>query len=153
MGIEIRKAVLSDMSSALQLDREAFGVDAWTFLDYMGVFSIRSVKKFTAMAEKNFAGFAAMEYDHRQKAACLMTLAVCPEFRQRGIGAALLKSCEEAFPDKDYILNVDTGNRGAIRLYEKSGYRQTGIETAYYLNGHDALIMKKINKRQFFSAF
>ena len=44
MSFKIRKAVLSDLNAALQLDREAFGVDAWTFLDYMGVFSIRSVK-------------------------------------------------------------------------------------------------------------
>ncbi len=58
MSYVIRKAALSDLSPALQLDREAFGVDAWTFLDYMGVFSIRSVKKFTAEEEGKYAGFA-----------------------------------------------------------------------------------------------
>ena len=143
MSFKIRKAVLSDLNAALQLDREAFGVDAWTFLDYMGVFSVRSVKKFTAEEDGQFAGFAAMEFDHRKRAACLMTLAVRPEFRKRGIGTALLRTCEEAFPGRNYYLNADTANEEAIRLYERSGYRQTGIEPGYYLNGHDAIIMEK----------
>lgn len=143
MSYVIRKAALSDLSPALQLDREAFGVDAWTVLDYIGVFSIRSVKKFTATAEGQFAGFASMEFDPQRKAACLMTLAVRPEFRNRGIGAALLTTCEEAFPGKNYYLNVDTANGPAIRLYERAGYRQTAIEPEYYLNGHDAIVMEK----------
>ena len=143
MSYVIRKAVLSDMNAALQLDREAFGVDAWTFLDYMGVFSIRSVKKFTAEEDGQFAGFAAIEFDRRKGAGCLMTLAVRPEFRKRGIGAALLRTCEEAFPGEKYYLNADAANKGAIRLYERAGYRQTGIEPGYYLNGHDAIVMEK----------
>ena len=72
-----------------------------------------------------------------------MTLAVRPEFRKRGIGTALLRTCEEAFPGRNYYLNADTANEEAIRLYERSGYRQTGIEPGYYLNGHDAIIMEK----------
>jgi len=143
MCFEIRKAKLSDLAAAQQLDREAFGVDAWTILDFAGLFSIREIKKFTALAEGNFAGFAASEYDTRRKAVCLMTLAVRPEYRRRGIGAALLKHCEEAFSAQRYYLTVDIENRSAIRLYEQAGYRLTGVEPAYYLNGHDALIMEK----------
>lgn len=148
MEFEIREALPRDLSPALQLDRESFGMDSWTLLDYFGVFSMRSVKKFTAEVNGQFAGFAAMEYDPHQRAACLMTLAVSPEYRNRGIGAALLKKCEEAFPGKNFFLNVDTANESAIRLYERSGYRQTGIERSYYMNGHDALIMKKGNSIQ-----
>lgn len=143
MCFEIRKAKLSDLAAVQQLDREAFGVDAWTILDFAGLFSIREIKKFTAIAEGNFAGFAASEYDARRKAVCLMTLAVRPEYRRQGIGAALLKHCEEAFPAKRFYLTVDIENRSAIRLYEQAGYLQTGVEPAYYLNGHDALIMEK----------
>ena len=144
MDYEIRKSVLSDLGPALELDREAFGVDAWTILDYIGVFSIGSIQKFTALAGEKFAGFAAMEFDRKKKAACLMTLAVRPEYRKLGIGAALLQTCEDAFPGKTCYLTVDEANEGAIRLYQRAGYRQTGIEPAYYLNGHDALIFYKV---------
>ena len=143
MNFEVRKSKLSDLGPALQLDKEAFGVDSWTVLDYAGVFSIRDVKKFTAVAEGKFAGFAASEFDAERGAVCLLTLAVRPEYREMGIGTALLRHCEEAFPVRRYYLNVDVENRTAIRLYEKSGYSRTGIEQAYYLNGHDALIMEK----------
>ena len=147
MSFTIRKAELRDLGPALQLDRDTFGVDAWTVLDYSGVFSFHGVKKFTATVDGKFAGFAASEWDPKRKAVCLMTLAVRPEFRGRGIGLALLKECENAFDEINYYLNVDIANTAAIRLYQIAGYQQTGIEPAYYMNGHDALIMEKIKKQ------
>lgn len=135
------------MKAALQLDQETFGVDAWTFLDYAGVFSFHGVKKYTALVDGSFAGFAAAEYDPGRKAVCLMTLAVCSEFRKMGIGSALLKRCEEAFKQRKYYLTVDCDNQSAIRLYLKNGYVQTGVIRSYYMNGHDALEMEKETDR------
>lgn len=143
MCFEIRKAVPRDLHAALQLDKEAFGVDARSILDYAGVFSFRGIKKFTALVGGKFAGFAAAEFDPGRKAVCLMTLAVRPEFRKKGIGTALLKRCEEAFTQTKYYLTVDCENRSAIRLYDHNGYRHTGVIHAYYLNGHDAFEMEK----------
>ena len=131
------------MGAAMQLDRETFGVDAWSILDFTGLFSFREIKKFSAFVDGKFAGFAASEYDHSHEAVCLMTIAVRPEYRNRGIGSALLIRCEEAFDAHRFRLNVDIENHSAIRLYQQAGYHQTGIDKAYYLNGHDALIMEK----------
>ena len=143
MSYVIRKAVLSDLGPALQLDREAFGLDAWTVMDYAAVFSENSVKKFTAVSGGKFAGFGASEWDREQNAVCLMTLAVRPEFRGRGIGSALLKAMEEAFgTSSDVYLYVDIENETAVRLYRRAGYKQTGIIPSYYMNGHDAIVMR-----------
>ena len=144
MCFEIRKAVPGDLHAALQLDEEAFGVDAWSILDYAGAFSFRGIKKFTALMGGKFAGFAAAEYDPGRKAVCLMTLAVRPEFRKKGIGTALLKRCEEAFTQTNYYLTVDCENRSAIRLYEHNGYRQTGVIHAYYLKKRQNKSLKKL---------
>ncbi len=143
MCFEIRDSVLSDLDPALKLDREAFAEDAWTILDYIGVFSDRGIRRFTAVVSGKFAGFGASEMDHEKKAVCLLTLAVRPEYRRQGIGAALLKRMEEAFGKSAVYLYADVLNPDAIRLYEKAGYRQTGRIQAYYMNGHDALIMEK----------
>ncbi len=143
MCFEIRTAELKDLSAALALDKESFGVDAWTLLDYIGVFSMPDVKKFTALAEGNFAGFAASQYDREKSAVCLMTLAVDPRYRRRGIGSALLKAAEEAFGEVPAYLYVDQANSAAIRLYEKTGYQLTGRIPSYYMNGNDALVMEK----------
>ena len=143
MVFEIRKAELRDLGPALALDREAFGPDAWTVMDYAAVFSENSVKKFTAVSGGKFAGFGASEWDREQNAVCLMTLAVRPEFRGRGIGSALLKAMEEAFgTSSDVYLYVDIENETAVRLYRRAGYKQTGIIPSYYMNGHDAIVMR-----------
>ena len=143
MVFEIRKAELRDLGPALALDREAFGPDAWTVMDYAAVFSENSVKKFTAVSGGKFAGFGASEWDREQNAVCLMPLAVRPEFRGRGIGSALLKAMEEAFgTSSDVYLYVDIENETAVRLYRRAGYKQTGIIPSYYMNGHDAIIMR-----------
>ena len=143
MCVVIRKSVLSDLDPAWKLDRKAFKEDSWTLLDYIGVFSTPGVRRFTALADGQFAGFAASERDREENAVCLLTLAVCPEFRRRGIGGMLLKHIEEAFGPSDVYLYVDDANETAIRLYEKAGYKHTGMIPAYYMNGHDALIMEK----------
>ena len=143
MCFEIRKAELRDLGPALALDREVFGPDAWTVMDYAAVFSEKGVKKFTAFSGGKFAGFGASEWDREQNAVCLMTLAVRPEFRNRGIGSALLKAMETAFGDlSDVYLHVDSENETAIRLYLQNGYKQSGIIPSYYMNGHDAIIMR-----------
>ena len=143
MCFEIRKAELRDLGPALALDREVFGPDAWTVMDYAAVFSEKGVKKFTAVSGGKFAGFGASEWDREQNAVCLMTLAVRPEFRNRGIGSALLEAMETAFGDlSDVYLHVDSENETAIRLYLQNGYKQSGIIPSYYMNGHDAIIMR-----------
>ena len=143
MCFEIRKAKISDLGAAQRLDQEAFGVDAWSILDFAGLFSFSSARKFTAAVDGNFAGFAASEYDSERGAVCLMTLAVRPEYRGRGIGTALIKACEEAFPGMDCYLTVDCENESAIRLYQQLGYQKTDVRPAYYFNGHDAWEMEK----------
>lgn len=143
MCFEIRSSLPGDLGPALRLDRVAFGPDAWTFLDYAWVFTTGVVKKFTAVAEGRFAGFAAAELDNKEGAMCMLTLAVSPEFRRKGIGAALLEECEKAFPDVPSFLYVDNKNGSAIRLYQRAGYEVKGIHPSYYMNGHDALVMEK----------
>jgi ribosomal protein S18 acetylase RimI-like enzyme len=39
---------------------------------------------------------------------------------------------------------VRSGNRRAIALYERLGYRWCGTHRGYYRNGEDGLIMQKL---------
>ena len=143
MCYTIRKSALRDLGPALALDREVFGADAWTVMDYMGVFSDSGVKKFTAESENEFAGFGASEFDRETGAVCLLTLAVAPRYQRRGIGRGLLGAIESAFGNQLVYLYVDIQNDTAIRLYKKAGYEQTGVIPGYYMNGHDALVFNK----------
>jgi ribosomal protein S18 acetylase RimI-like enzyme len=56
------------------------------------------------------------------------SLAVLPEHRGRGLGTELLDHLEHELRDQgvtDLVLGVLPGNVGALRLYERRGYRPT----------------------------
>jgi len=75
----------------------------------------------------------------------VMNVAVAPEWRRRGIASLLLEHLFRATASDDrrgYTLEVRVSNVGAIRLYERLGFRGRGIRRAYYTdNREDALIM------------
>ena len=75
----------------------------------------------------------------------VMNVAVAPDWRRRGIASLLLEHLFRATASDDrrgYTLEVRVSNVGAIRLYERLGFRGRGIRRAYYTdNREDALIM------------
>ena len=90
------------------------------------------------------AGFAIAHID--KKTAYLLTLDVAPTRRGRGLGQRLLELTELACADAGATvlwLHVWERNAAAIRLYERSGYQQRGIEPGFYPGGHDAFIYGK----------
>jgi [ribosomal protein S18]-alanine N-acetyltransferase len=75
----------------------------------------------------------------------VMNVAVAPDQRRRGIASALLTRLFELTADearRGYTLEVRVSNAEAISLYERLGFRSTGIRRGYYTdNREDALIM------------
>ena len=75
----------------------------------------------------------------------VMNVATAPEHRGKGIATALLEHLFEVTSTdarRGYTLEVRVSNDGAIRLYEKLGFRSRGIRRGYYTdNREDALIM------------
>jgi ribosomal-protein-alanine N-acetyltransferase len=73
----------------------------------------------------------------------LMNIAVDPLARRHGYATAMLEEMlRRAGPDEPYTLEVRTSNAGAIRLYERFGFRSAGTRPRYYHDtGEDAVIM------------
>jgi [ribosomal protein S18]-alanine N-acetyltransferase len=80
----------------------------------------------------------------------LLTIAVAPQARRRGIGAKLvtrflyqarLRGAEEAF------LEVAAGNTAALTLYRAHGFQNAGLRRGYYRHpdgrAEDALILRR----------
>jgi ribosomal-protein-alanine N-acetyltransferase len=77
----------------------------------------------------------------------LMTLAVEPSKRRRGIGRALLQQAlamGRAQRATRALLEVRASNTAAVRMYEESGFRRTAVRVRYYANPvEDAVLMER----------
>ena len=77
----------------------------------------------------------------------ITNIAVHPEFRGNGIGAALVAALVDLAQREEILrmtLEVRKGNHVAQNLYRKFGFTVEGVRKAYYAdNGEDAVIMWK----------
>ena len=74
----------------------------------------------------------------------VMSIAVDPDYRGRGIGSALLSEVIErlaARGAKWIGLEVRVSNENAIKLYERFGFKKIKRVTGYYSDGEDAYYM------------
>ena len=75
---------------------------------------------------------------HPEKAhvAELISMWVAPQARGKGVGGALIKTVIDWSRDKGYkllSLDVSEGNRFAIALYERYGFKATGVTNCFPL--------------------
>jgi ribosomal protein S18 acetylase RimI-like enzyme len=89
-------------------------------------------------------GFVAGDVRQPERMAWIATIGVLPEFRGRGVGAALLHACEARITLPVLRLCVRKDNQEAIRMYERFGYQRKGEWEAYYQDGSPALVMEKV---------
>ncbi len=76
----------------------------------------------------------------------VLSVAVAPTSRHRGIGTRLMQSVEAICGQRGLStirLEVSTMNLGAIELYRRLGYRTDGVLYGYYSWGEDAYSMHK----------
>lgn len=79
----------------------------------------------------------------------VLTLAVPPWTRRRGVGLALMTAAigaARAAGAEAMFLEVDIDNAAAVGLYERLGFQRTGLRKGYYDRGSasraDALVMR-----------
>lgn len=77
----------------------------------------------------------------------IITAAVAPEYRRRGIARALMDRMLDdaaALGGTDVYLDVRASNTAAIALYESLGFVRTGVRRAYYTRPReDAVLMHR----------
>ncbi len=75
----------------------------------------------------------------------LLTLAVAPEARRRGLASALLAefaATSQARGAREAFLEVAADNAAAIALYAGAGWETLGKRRNYYAPGLDAVLMR-----------
>ncbi|MEM2522106.1 MAG: ribosomal protein S18-alanine N-acetyltransferase [Candidatus Bathyarchaeia archaeon] len=76
----------------------------------------------------------------------VVSIAVMPQHRGKGIGEALVKKAMEGmrlYNAKQCFLEVRVTNTPAINLYKKLGFKIVRIIRGYYSDGEDAYLMSR----------
>lgn len=71
----------------------------------------------------------------------LASVAVLPEERQKKVGKRLLTAAQNHTFIQQIVLEVESTNQAAIRLYESCGFTRVGIRPKYYQGKNDAVRM------------
>jgi len=138
----IRPFSLSDLEFILQIENQSFPKSPYdwmtflnlhtlypeTFLVYVGANSGQEAKKILA--------YIVFSQDGH-----ILSIAVHPHHRGKGIGRELLQGAVKACPFKKVWAEVRRSNQGARAFYSKLGFQTIGMVRNYYGN-EDALIME-----------
>lgn len=141
--VSIEPATWRDLNAVRHLEQVCFPRDAWPLWDILGVLTLPHVLRLKALVGGELAGFVAADVRWGRKEAWIATIGVLPEYRRRGIGAALLEACERQLRVERIKLCVRSSNTPAIRLYEQRGYRRVDGWRRYYADGEDAIVFEK----------
>jgi [ribosomal protein S18]-alanine N-acetyltransferase len=141
--MEIVKASIRDLNALRKLEHASFDKDAWPLFDLIAVLTFPDVIRLKAVEDGQMVGFIAGDPRPRDGWGWIATIAVDPRYRQRGIGRALLNTCESRLGVSRARLTVRLSNGGAISMYEKAGYATVDIWQTYYNDGEDAMVMEK----------
>ena len=100
---------------------------------------------FVARARDERCGFALVTARGLAGSPYLAAIAVAPDWRSRGTGAALLGHCERwaVRTSRHFFLCVSSFNTRALDFYLRQGYRQVGEFDGYIIDGASERLMYK----------
>ncbi len=144
LSIKIKPMEKSDIDSVISIEEKVYGPHHWSKDSFLGELSNDLAKYFSVFDETgNLIAYCGcwqiLEEAH------ITNIAVSPDFRQKHIGETMLITIiNECYKNmaKYITLEVRVGNKPAIALYEKYGFKSLGTRKGYYQdNNEDALIM------------
>lgn len=146
---EIQTATWRDLKELHSLETICFDRDAWPLLDLMAVLTFPGTIRLKAVVGDTMVGFVSGELRKRQGVAWVTTIAVLPEYRQRGIARALMDACEREIDVPRVRLCVRQSNIAAQNLYLQHGYQKVDTWKEYYSDSEDAWVYEKaLNRRE-----
>jgi [ribosomal protein S18]-alanine N-acetyltransferase len=138
---EIRRLTYADLPAVVAIERRTFPAP-WSLAMFVLELSKPAGVCLVATDGDELVGYVICS--RHDTVWHLMDIAVAPERRRAGIGAALLQAVLDRLPgpDEQITLEVRPSNEAGIRLYERFGFKTAGVRRRYYQdNNEDALIM------------
>ena len=119
---KIRSATEEDFDRVMEIDRLSF-TDPWIYNFFKS-----SLKDIFLVFEKGreISGYLIACLCNDLEKAVIIRIAVHPDHRGEGVGKSLIRRCLDILVERDIgvvELDVELVSRGAIKLYEKFGFK------------------------------
>jgi ribosomal-protein-alanine N-acetyltransferase len=146
--ITYRQPTVLDVPVLTSLERSLFPSYPWSQAQFKEeIAGLGGTRQFIlALNDGSIIGYAGIMVVAAGVPADLLTIAILPDFRGQGLAQEMLAELENWAKAKgatEVILEVDTKNASAIRLYNFARYEEISTRANYYGLGIDALIMRK----------
>ena len=138
----IRPFSLSDLESILQIENQSFPKSPYDWITFLNLHTLYP-ETFLVYASTNHGqkGQKILGYIVFSQDGHILSIAVHPHHRRKGVGRELLQRAMKTPSLKKVWAEVRRGNQGAQAFYSKMGFQMTGWVPNYYGN-EDALIVQ-----------
>ena len=140
-AFEIRRLSYPDLPQVIAIERRVFPTP-WSLAMFVLEVSKQTGICLAAVSDGRLVGYLICS--RYETVWHVMNVAVDSDFQRRGLASAMLAELYDRVGDERarFTLEVRRSNSGAIRLYEREGFRAAGMRRRYYQdNGEDALVM------------
>lgn len=140
----VRPATAGDVPALAVMERDLFGVDAWSEDAVREEVLGDGRHALVAVEEGAVAGYAiTLRSDDLVD---LQRMAVLPDHRRRGMAGGLLEEALAVAREEGAnrcLLEVSAANTGALAFYAGAGFVEIDRRRRYYRDGSDAVVMRR----------
>ncbi|KKM75444.1 hypothetical protein LCGC14_1390170 [marine sediment metagenome] len=143
----LREANIKDIDALIQLENACFDSDKISRRSFKWMIEKGHTLLLVAFVDDTLVGYVLLLYSQGTSLGRVYSLAVEQAFRKAGIAAMLmLEAQKQALEDGRSFLRLEVrpDNIGAIKLYEKLGYKPFDIVNDFYEDHADAIRMMKV---------
>lgn len=132
-GLHIEPGRIEDAPALARIHQQGF-YRGWPSAEFVSFLNDENTPVYVACdARRRIAGFALIRLVADE--AELLTIAVDPKWRGKGLGRALLEAVFDDLlrsPARRMFLEVSEENNAAIALYQRHGFARVGTRRGYY---------------------